>query len=115
MFSTGMIATDKTVAKIIDRMTRTFPEFAEAREQTMADFPASEYGIGKEIVFVRLKKDATKNERLKVQNLLLASNEEQQFMFWDMQQAFDELDARNTLQRFLHTLTSMVCLILGAF
>ena len=36
-------------------------------------------------------------------------------MFWDMQQAFDELDARNTLQRFLHTLTSMVCLILGAF
>ena len=36
-------------------------------------------------------------------------------MFWDMLQQFDDMDERNTLVRFLHTLTSLVCLILGAF
>jgi len=36
-------------------------------------------------------------------------------MFWDMLSQFDDLDRRNTLVRFLHILTSMVCLILGAF
>ena len=50
-----------------------------------------------------------------MQNLLLANIEETQFLFWDMQAQFEELDSRNTLVRFLHTLTSVVCLILGAF
>lgn len=113
--SAGLISTEKQQAHIIDRMTSTFPEFARQREQVLAEAPQSNYGLIKESVFVRLRDGVTKNERLQVQNLMLANIEESQFMFWDMLQQFDDMDERNTLVRFLHTLTSLVCLILGAF
>jgi len=110
-----MLAIDKQVAHIIDRTTRTFPEFAKTRELVVQDMPASKYNLLKETVYVRMKDEASKSDRLKVQNLMLANVEETQFMFWDMLSQFDDLDRRNTLVRFLHTLTSLVCLILGAF
>ena len=47
--------------------------------------------------------------------MLLANVEENNFIFWDMMTQFEDLDNRNTLVRFLHTLTTLVCLILGAF
>ena len=77
--------------------------------------PASNHNLIKESVYVGLRNDASRNDRLKVQNLLLANVDETQFLFWDMQSQFDDLDNRNTLVRFLHTLTSLVCLILGSF
>lgn len=46
--------------------------------------PASKHNLIKETVYVRMQESATKNDRLKVQNLLLANIEESQFMFWDM-------------------------------
>ena len=77
--------------------------------------PASNHNLIKESLYVRLAEDASKNDRLKVQNLLLATIEESQFLFWDMKTQFDDLDERNKLVRFLHTLTSVVTLVLGAF
>ena len=96
-------------------MTSTFPEFDKTRETVLADIPASKNNLVKEALYVRMEESATRNERLKVQNLLLANVEENQFMFWDMKSQFEDLDERNTLMRFLHTLSSLVCLILGAF
>ena len=81
----SMLATDNQVSRIVSRMTNTFPEFAKTREQVIADMPASNHNLIKESVVVRIKDDATKNDRLKVQNLLLANVEETQFLFWDMQ------------------------------
>ena len=81
----SMLATDNQVSRIVSRMTSTFPEFAKTREQVIADMPASNHNLIKESVVVRIKDDATKNDRLKVQNLLLANVEETQFLFWDMQ------------------------------
>ena len=115
MLGPAILATDNQVSSIVNRMTSTFPEFAKTRESVVADMPASNHNLIKESVYVRIRDGATKNDRLKVQNLLLANIEESQFMFWDMMQQFDDLDNRNTLVRFLHTLTSVVCLILGAF
>lgn len=42
----------------------------------MADMPSSKDNLLKEVVLVRLQEGATKNDRLKVQNLLLANIEE---------------------------------------
>jgi len=46
--------------------------------------PASKYNLLKEQVIVKMTDEAKRNDRLKVQNLLLANVEETQFMFWDM-------------------------------
>lgn len=81
----SMLATDNQVSRIINRMTSTFPEFAKTREQVIADMPASNHNLIKESVMVRISEEATRNDRLKVQNLLLANVEESQFLFWDMQ------------------------------
>jgi len=80
----NMLAIDTQIAHIIDRMTSTYPDFAKTREQVVQDMPASKHNLIKETVYVRMQESATKNDRLKVQNLLLANIEESQFMFWDM-------------------------------
>lgn len=72
----SMLATDTQISRMVDRMTDTFPEFAKTREQVLADMPASNHNLIKESVIVRIKDDATRNDRLKVQNLLLANVEE---------------------------------------
>ena len=110
-----MLGIDEQFTHIVERLTSTFPEFAKTREQVVADMPASNHNLIKESLYVRLAEDASKNDRLKVQNLLLATIEESQFLFWDMKTQFDDLDERNKLVRFLHTLTSVVTLVLGAF
>jgi len=110
-----MLGIDEQFTHIVERLTSTFPEFSKTREQVVADMPASNHNLIKESLYVRLAEDASKNDRLKVQNLLLATIEESQFLFWDMKTQFDDLDERNKLVRFLHTLTSVVTLVLGAF
>ena len=57
-------------------MTSTFPEFDKTRETVLADIPASKNNLVKEALYVRMEESATRNERLKVQNLLLANVEE---------------------------------------
>lgn len=69
---------------IVDRMTNTFPEFGLTREEVIQDMPASNDNLKKEAIYVKIKDDSSKGDRLKVQNLLLANIEETQFMFWDM-------------------------------
>ena len=71
-----MLAIDTQIAHIIDRMTTTYPDFAKTREQVVQDMPASKHNLIKETVYVRMQESATKNDRLKVQNLLLANIEE---------------------------------------
>ena len=78
-----MLTIDKQAAHIVERANE-IPEFAKSRELVVKDMPYSRYNLMKEQVYVRMQADASKSERLKVQNLMLANVEETQFMFWDM-------------------------------
>lgn len=71
-----MLMIDKQMVHVVDRMTSTFPEFALTREQVIQDMPASNDNLVKEAIYVKIKDNSSKSDRLKVQNLLLANIEE---------------------------------------
>jgi hypothetical protein len=65
---TGLLMTNGQMHHIIQRTSATFPEIGAIREKVLIENFAASFGLIKDSVYVTMKKDSTRQERLKVSN-----------------------------------------------
>jgi hypothetical protein len=99
---------------MLDRL-RENTDWAKTRDIVQAESPPSSFGVVKDSIFVKMVPGATRSDRSKLTNSLLAVIEDSHLILWDMK-SFEE-DMRNSMRLvdFFNFITSMICFILGAF
>ena len=66
-------------------MVETYDELAETRKLCIAESPAASYSLRKEALMIRMVDGATRNERIRVLNTILAVIEENSFLSIDLE------------------------------
>ena len=114
-FGPSLLALNSQISAIIDRMTNTFEEFAETKAMVNRESPPSTYGLRKESLFIKMGEGSTRNDRLKVLNTILATNEEQIFLFLDVINYKIDQKERMKIIEYFNLTCAAICFLLGSF
>jgi hypothetical protein len=115
VFSPNIMAMNTQVKHIIDRISGSFSEFQEIRDIVIKDSPPASYDLLKEALFLRLRKDVTKEERALVMNTILSVIDETNFLFIDMRNYKQKSQERVALVGVFNNVCCAVCFLLGTF
>jgi len=69
---------------MLNRMSDTYSEMAETRKICISQSPTSSHNLRKEALMIRMVDGATKDDRLRVMNTILAVIEESAFLTVDL-------------------------------
>jgi hypothetical protein len=112
--SPAIIATQAQSKVMIDRL-RENTEWAKTRDIVQAESPPSSFGIVKDTIFVKMVEGATRSDRSKLTNSLLAVIEDRNLFLLDTISFAEDMQKTMKLVEFFNFITSMICFILGAF
>ena len=111
----GMITMSSQFAAILDRMAETYPDMAETRKICIRESPAASHSLRKEALMIRMIDGASRRDRLRVLNTILAVIEENAFLSVDMESYKESLvDSNQTITMFTQ-ICSFICFLLGTF
>ena len=111
----GMMATQNQVAAILDRVTDSFDEMRETRQQHLIEYPMANLGLSKEALFIKLAPGTSRQDRLRVSNTVLAAIDDPHAIMFDSIGYNEDLDERLKFIQFFGYATSAICLVLGSF
>lgn len=99
---------------MIDRL-RENPEWAKTRDIVVAESPVSSNSLVKDTIFIKMVDGATRNDRSKLTNSLLAVIEDTNLFLFDTISFAEDMQKTMKLVEFFNFITSMICFILGGF
>jgi len=110
----AVIATQAQTKVMIDRL-RENPEWAKTRDIVQTESPPSSFGLVKDTIFIKMVDGATRSDRSKLTNSLLAVIEDRNLFLLDTISFAEDMQKTMKLVEFFNFITSMICFILGAF
>jgi len=99
---------------MIDRLKEN-PEWAKTRDIVVAESPVSSNSLVKDTIFIKMVDGATRNDRSKLTNSLLAVIEDTNLFLFDTISFAEDMQKTMKLVEFFNFITSMICFILGGF
>jgi hypothetical protein len=111
----GMLAMGSQFESMLDRMSNTFEDLAETRKICISQSPTASHTLRKESLMIRMVDGATKDDRLRVMNTILAVIEEASFLTIDLVDHQQRLLNNNQAMQVFNVICSVICFLLGTF
>jgi hypothetical protein len=100
---------------IIERVSSTFPELGEIRNRVIFNNPPATNGLIKEALYVKMKEESTRVDRLQVSNTIYSVIEDSSLLIMDAVNLEEDTARNMKIIDFFSACTSTICFILGAF